>query len=195
LSQERKVLFLIGLSGSGKTSCGKDLAELLNCEFIDTDEFIANKLAHQSIEQIFGDQGEETFRKLEQDTLAFISKLSKQKIGQSEKRSLIVATGGGLPVAKDNMERLINMGTVVYLACELEVLAERLLAHFKMSKMERPLLNLAAGQSEADGLDKIKKKLKVLIVERGAIYQNAHHCIDTSNLDKKEVVERLKAFL
>lgn len=195
MSQERKVLFLIGLSGSGKTSCGKDLAERCNCEFIDTDEFIANKLAHKSIEQIFGDQGEETFRILEQDTLAFISKLSKQKLEQPENRFLIVATGGGLPVAKDNMERLINMGTVVYLACELEVLAERLLAHFKMSKMERPLLNLAAGQSEADGLENIKKKLKVLIAERGAIYQNAHHCIDTSNLDKNEVVERLKAFL
>lgn len=195
MSQERKILFLIGLPGSGKTSCGQDLAKCFNCEFIDTDEYIANRLAHKSIEQIFGEQGEQTFRKLEQDTIAFISTLSEQKVKEPETSSVIVATGGGLPIAKGNIERLITIGKVVYLYGAIEVLAKRLLAHFKSSKMERPLLNLAAGQSDVDGFEKIKKKLELLNEERCSIYQKAHYCIDTSNLDKNEVVERLKAFL
>ena len=54
-------IFLVGQSGSGKTSCGKALSDLINWKFIDTDEELILKHG-KSIDDIFKERGEEFFR-------------------------------------------------------------------------------------------------------------------------------------
>src|SRR5690606_28047151 len=59
---------LIGMSGAGKTTVGKLLAEKMNYEFVDIDNQI-EKIENKSISQIFADEGEEFFRQLETNML------------------------------------------------------------------------------------------------------------------------------
>ena len=65
LTNNQKVLVLIGLMGAGKTSVGRKLAEHLNMRFVDADEEIV-RAAGCSIPDIFENYGEPAFRDVEE---------------------------------------------------------------------------------------------------------------------------------
>ena len=96
-------IILIGMMGSGKTTVGKILANKINFKFIDSDDLI-EKQEDKSINDIFLLKGENYFRELE-----------KNLISKFKYKSFVLATGGGLPVFNDNFDKLINIGTIVYL--------------------------------------------------------------------------------
>ena len=77
--KQTPVLLLTGYLGSGKTTCGKLLAETLNRPFVDCDEFIEG-YAKRSISEIFEQEGEEGFRDLESLVISVLSKWKKRKI-------------------------------------------------------------------------------------------------------------------
>ena len=79
-------IFLIGQSGSGKTTIGKILADKLSFEFIDTDTCITSEMK-LSIKEIFNTMGEQFFRQKEVELLKNIDKSKK----------IVISTGGGLP--------------------------------------------------------------------------------------------------
>lgn len=191
----KKVLILIGMSGSGKTTAGKTLARACNCDFFDTDEIIEKEIARKTIEQIFQEQGESEFRRLEKVALAEILQSTLGHSNDSTNFKIVVATGGGLPLFEDNFARLASFGTIIYLKCETEVLARRLIEQFKSQKKERPMINLASSSKNESVQEDLNKKLLELLQSRAQTYEKAHHCIDTTNLTPGEVVERLKAFL
>ncbi|HKM93288.1 MAG TPA: shikimate kinase [Prolixibacteraceae bacterium] len=118
-------IFLIGYMGSGKSMVGKELAQKLNLHFIDMDDYIEERNC-KSIPQIFADDGEEGFRKLEQKALHELS----------EFENVVIATGGGAPCFFDNMEVIKRSGRSIYLKASARIIAERL----KESKIERPLI-------------------------------------------------------
>ena len=62
----KKNLVLTGMMGSGKSSIGKSLSEMLNMEFADTDNIIEKKLS-LSVAEIFETKGESFFRKIEME--------------------------------------------------------------------------------------------------------------------------------
>ncbi|MCW5823381.1 MAG: shikimate kinase [Cyanobacteria bacterium TGS_CYA1] len=190
-----KVLILIGMSGSGKTTAGEALARACSCDFFDTDLLIENEIAKKTIEQIFQDHGEYEFRRLEKAALAGILQSSVEHSNDSTKTKMVVATGGGLPLFEDNFARLASLGTIVYLKCETEILARRLIEQFKSEKKERPMINLASGSKNESVQEGLNKKLLELLQSRAQTYEKADHCIDTTHLTPSEVVERLKAFL
>jgi len=74
---------LVGHSGSGKTSLGQELAPRLGLPFVDLDQAIEIK-AGRSISELFENQGETHFRKLEYEVA-----LEHLKPGQ------VIALGGG----------------------------------------------------------------------------------------------------
>ena len=79
-------IFLIGQSGSGKTTIGKILADKLSFEFIDTDTCITSEMK-LSIKEIFNTMGEQFFRQKEIELLKNIDRSKK----------IVISTGGGLP--------------------------------------------------------------------------------------------------
>ena len=63
MKMNRKLVFLIGFMGSGKSTIGKRMAKQLNYQFIDTDQYI-EKMEGKTIAQLFEEIGESGFRKL-----------------------------------------------------------------------------------------------------------------------------------
>ena len=51
-----KPIFLIGYMGSGKSTLGRVLSEMLECEFTDLDAYIENRY-HKTVKQIFAEHG------------------------------------------------------------------------------------------------------------------------------------------
>jgi shikimate kinase len=118
-------IFLIGYMGSGKSMVGKGLAKELKLSFIDMDDYIEER-NFRTIPQIFAQDGEDGFRKIEQKAL--------HELVQFE--DVVIATGGGTPCFFDNMEVIQRSGRSIYLKGSPRIIAERL----KQSKVERPLI-------------------------------------------------------
>ena len=127
--QDRQMLngtniFLIGMMGAGKSTVGKLLAQKLGHNFLDTDPLI-EQCAGKSIPDIFANDGEESFRDLEQQVLSQVSAYTR----------LVVATGGGIVMRSLNWSHLHD-GIVVWIDVPVEILHDRL----KIESNHRPLL-------------------------------------------------------
>lgn len=106
-------IILIGMPGVGKTTVGRRLAALLNREFVDTDEEIV-KRAGKSIPEIFADEGEGAFRRMETEVVADTAKRS----------GLVIATGGGVPTVAANVPALRQNGAIFFLKRDPSELAK-----------------------------------------------------------------------
>lgn len=116
-------LYLIGMMGAGKTTLGRILAKELGYRFVDTDELI-ERVAGQSITEIFATEGEAAFRETETKVLAEVSAYKK----------LAISTGGGIVLRQQNWSYL-HHGIVVWLDVPVQQLYERL-----REDTSRPLL-------------------------------------------------------
>jgi shikimate kinase len=88
-------LFLIGPMGAGKTTVGRQLAELFRMPFLDLDQEIEARTG-APVGLIFEVEGEEGFRRREAALLAELA----------ARNGLVLATGGGAVLAEDNRRRL-----------------------------------------------------------------------------------------
>ena len=104
IERETRNVILIGMPGSGKTEIGKALAKKLNREFADTDAWV-EKTAGKPIVNIFNEDSEEAFRKLENQAL---EELCKQN-------GLVIATGGGVIKREENRNILRQNGSIIFL--------------------------------------------------------------------------------
>ncbi len=104
-------IVLIGMSGSGKTTVGKIIAQKLNREFIDTDAEIVKKDG-RDIPTIFKKSGEEYFRELESEILREVGVLSGK----------VIATGGGVVENSENYFSLKQNGKIFCLTRDFEKL-------------------------------------------------------------------------
>ena len=105
-----KHIVLIGFMGAGKSTVGRALAAELGRELLDTDQMIEEK-AGCRITEIFARQGEQAFRRLEEEILKQLAE---------EKAPAVISTGGGMPVFEKNRPALRRLGTVVYLQVKPE---------------------------------------------------------------------------
>lgn len=165
-------IFLIGFMGSGKSHNGKKLAQALNYNFIDLDDYIEEK-AKQSIEQIFQQEGETYFRHLEQTCLKSMTQFN----------NIVVSTGGGAPCFSDNMQWMKEHGISIFLNPPVDVLLHRLLPR----TAHRPLLK---GKSKAELRQYIQHKLD----ERMPIYNQADFIV-TLLKESEDVVKNIMQHL
>ena len=160
-------IFIIGYMGAGKTTVGKALAKELNIEFYDLDWYIEARM-RKTVKQIFDEQGEEGFRRIEKNML--------HEVGEFE--NVIVSCGGGTPCFFDNMEFMNQQGEIVYLKATPEVLY----GHLKMGKTVRPLL-----------LNKTQEEVQVFIKEqlqkRESFYKKAKHTLDVNLMDNYDKIK------
>lgn len=103
---ERKALniVLIGMPGCGKTTVGKLLSKMSGMPFIDVDEQI-ERSAGKTVAQLFGESGEENFRKLETTETAKAGRLA----------GYVIATGGGVVTRPENYALLAERGRIYYI--------------------------------------------------------------------------------
>lgn len=127
--KEKENIVLIGMPSSGKTTVGRILADKLKKEFVDTDEEIAI-LFGKDIPQIFKEVGESGFRALESKAIETIS----------SRQNLVLATGGGAILRKENVDNLKKNGRVYFIDRPLEsltVTSDRPLSSNKIDLQKR----------------------------------------------------------
>ncbi len=171
------IYYLVGMMGSGKTTIAEILEKKLNLKALDTDNLIENEYK-MSIKDIFEKYSEATFREYETNVLKKVSLFEFDN-----NKSLIIATGGGVILKKENIDIMKKTGKIIYLKVEPEVLFKRLSASEEVKK--RPLLS---GQSIS--LDKISHMLqkRALFYEKYANYIIQETCIDKVSLELETII-------
>lgn len=159
-------IFLIGLMGAGKTTIGRQLAQALNKEFIDSDHEIEARTG-VNIPLIFELEGESGFRDRE---AVVIDELTAQD-------NVVLATGGGAVLRKENRQHLGERGRVIYLQATVDQLLER-----TRRDRNRPLLQA----------DDPRARLESLLQEREPLYlELADLVISTGQGSIPKVVESI----
>jgi shikimate kinase len=156
---------LIGFMGTGKTSVGRLVAEVLHFEFLDTDELI-EEYTGRSIPDIFSKDGEPAFRALEKKVVEELASKTKT----------VIATGGGLPTNPDNLAQLKSFALVVCLWASEEKIWERV-----RHQSHRPLLLDADPQ----------KKIHDFLAVRGPFYRQADVLVNTGLRSPREVAQQI----
>lgn len=111
LQKQMENIILIGMPGCGKTSVAAELSRLTGKEVVDADaEIVA--AAGRSIPEIFAQEGEEAFRKLETTVLQQLGKRS----------GIILSTGGGCVTRKENYPLLHQNGRIFWLQRDISAL-------------------------------------------------------------------------
>lgn len=139
-------IILTGFMGSGKTSVGIRLSYQLKRTMIDTDKWIEQR-HRRTISEIFAEDGEETFRKMETACL-------KELIRTADKQ--IISVGGGLPMREENHALLKELGRVFYLRVTPETVYERL-----RTDTTRPLLQV----------EDPEERIRTLLKQREPVYE------------------------
>ena len=111
ISKDKENTVLIGMPASGKSTVGRLLSEKLSRELIDTDTLISER-ADMSIPEIFKTFGEERFRELETQVIREVS----------ARTGVIIATGGGAVLRRENVDALRENGRIFFLDRSPELL-------------------------------------------------------------------------
>ena len=165
-------VFLLGLMGSGKSFWKKELAAKLKLAAYDLDLLI-EAVEEASIPEIFETSGETYFRKAEAKLLRWFG----------EKKSFVLATGGGTPCFHENIKWMNQQGITIWLDEPVSVLVGRL----KKEKNNRPLLN----HLDENGLQQYLEKL---LVERTPYYSQANIRLIGNEINLKTLLLKIKAY-
>lgn len=160
-----KNIVLTGFMGTGKTEVGRELSNILGWKLIDIDDEIV-KTKNMSINDIFTQLGEPVFRDMETEMIKKVS----------AKRNVIIATGGGAVLRRENMDILRDNGIIVCLTATPETILKR-----TSRNDERPLLNVASPL----------KMIKELLSFREPFYEKADIMIDTESRAPRQIAEEI----
>ena len=197
--------------GCGKSSVGRRLSELLCCPFMDLDEEIEAKTG-RSIPEIFAEDGEDAFRKMELETLYDIVPMPVYSRGPlpADAGPLPLPGGGKMPLTYNRHTSLssedpadessqdiilaLGGGTVMTRECAeivhkgtrciyLKTSVETLVCHLEGETENRPMLQ---GES-------LRERISSLMAQRSATYEDtAHIIIDTDRKDIDVIAEEIR---
>jgi shikimate kinase len=176
MSERRRNIYLVGFSGSGKSTVGRRLARQLRYAFVDTDEIIERQ-SGRSIAAIFDEEGEPAFRAWERKVVVSLAPVTTGRT--------VIALGGGALLDARNRRAVLSSGLVVYLSCSVRELARRLQA-----QPMRPLLT-SQRPSPSSRRDCLMARIKSLLKRREKHYRKAHFRISTAGKVPSEVSRQL----
>lgn len=158
--------------GAGKSTVGHQLAKSLKKTFVDCDQEL-EKRTGASISLIFELEGEDGFRKREQDLLVELT----------EGENIVLATGGGVVLRAENRARLRSSGFAIYLNASVDLLVAR-----TSRDRSRPLLQV----------ENPRKKFEALLAERDPLYRQVADLVirtnqRTTRFVVKDIIRRLEA--
>jgi len=169
VTSEDKPIVLLGFMGSGKSTLGKQLAESLGWIFIDLDRFIEAE-QNRTIPEIFEQDGEATFRKLESKALNKVLNYSHQ----------VIAMGGGASCHPGNLQLIKEKSLSVY----LKISEPQLLYRLSWTSTPRPLLN---GKSVSE----IQSFITDLLANREPFYLQADIIIESDEITAGMILSHL----
>ncbi|GCF95535.1 shikimate kinase [Enterococcus florum] len=159
-----KSIILIGFMGAGKTTISKQVAEILDCQRVDMDDVLVERIG--SISEYFEKYGEASFRQHE-------TALLKEAVHQKS----VIATGGGVIMQEEN-QKVLSDKMVVYLKADPEILIDRIR---KDKENIRP-----------NATHKKDSEIKNLFYAREKMYEKlARLTVDTSNRCPKEIAAEI----
>ena len=159
-------IFLIGPMGSGKTSVGNLVANMLSKKFLDTDSEIES-ITGVDITYIFDIEGEAGFRKREEKVVEEATQM----------QNIVLATGGGAVESKNSRRCIRDNGFVVYLETNIEDQLKRATPNNR-----RPLLRTRNPE----------QKLKELATKRKEFYESiATLVVQTKGQKPKVLAEKI----
>lgn len=162
-----KIILLVGLMGSGKTSVGKRLAKKLNLPFVDGDQEI-EKAAGLSLVDVLKCFGEEEYRAGEKRVM--------KRLLQGN--PCVLASGGGSFVAEQTRQLAKLNAVTVWLKADVDVLYNR-----TAGRKHRPFL---------EGNDShLKNKLEKYISEEYPSYSEADIIVETKEEQVDNTVLRV----
>ena len=156
------------MMGVGKSTVGKIVAKSQDLKFIDTDLNIEKKCS-MKITEIFEKKGEDFFRLQEENEV----------LESLKKNNCVIALGGGGFINKTIRNNILKNAVSIWLDNDLETLSKRTNWNKK-----RPLLD--------------KKNNEIIInklyEERKNIYKLANYRINCTNLNKKNIADKIIIF-
>ncbi|MGN6370428.1 MAG: shikimate kinase [Phycisphaerae bacterium] len=165
---------LIGYRGSGKSSVGRRLAEMLGMGFVDTDVLIVER-AGCTIKEIFEREGEAGFREREAVAMREAASLA----------NTVIAAGGGAVLRQENVAAMKGCGKVVWLQGDVQTLYRRIQGDGATSA-NRPNLTSTGGIEE----------VRLLLAKREPLYRAAaDHVVDISKISVEQVADTLRRLL
>ena len=144
-------IFLVGMMGAGKTTIGRGLARALGREFVDLDHELEARCGVR-VPVIFEIEGEAGFRRREASALQECT----------QRRAIVLATGGGAILAEENRRLLRERGVVLYLRASVDELYRR-----TCRDRNRPLLATADPRGT----------LRQLLTLREPLYHEVAHLV------------------
>lgn len=160
-------IVLIGMPGVGKSTIGVILAKILGYKFIDADIVIQQEEG-RLLREIINSEGVEGFIQVENRVNASL-----------DCHKAVIATGGSVVYGKEAMEHLQQIGKVVYLKVDYEIINQRL------DNLKGRGVVLKEGQD-----------LKTLYEERIPLYEKyADIVVDENHCNIEETVEKLVKLL
>ncbi|MFQ6076025.1 MAG: shikimate kinase [Candidatus Bathyarchaeia archaeon] len=166
-----KNIALIGFMGTGKSEIGRRLSDRLGKTFLEMDDLIVEK-AGKSITEIFEEDGEEAFRRLEREVTGEVS----------AREDVVIACGGGVVLDEINVENLRKSTVLLLLSASPEIILNRV----SKDGETRPLLNVQ---------DKMERIRGLLEFRQPFYLRAADHVIDTSDLEPDQVVDEIMEFV
>ncbi|MGI6669911.1 MAG: shikimate kinase [Acetivibrionales bacterium] len=118
----RENIILIGMPGAGKSTVGPLLASELGFAFVDTDEIVRDADG-RDLKDIVNEDGLEKFLEIQ-----------KKAIMSVEFRRSVVATGGGVVKSGELMRHFKDIGKVIFLKQDLEILEQRLMPGRRLAR-------------------------------------------------------------
>ncbi|MGY0407939.1 MAG: shikimate kinase [Polaribacter sp.] len=166
---------LLGYMASGKSTIGRTLSKKLYVNFIDLDTYISTQ-ENKNISQIFKEDGEIYFRKIEHKYL-------KEILNSDE--NCVLSLGGGTPCYTNNMQLIKESDTKsIYIQASIQTLAERLIN----KKHTRPLV---ADLADTAITEFVAKHL----FERRFFYEQAQFTIATDHKKVEEIAAEIRILL
>ncbi len=169
-----KIILLVGLMGSGKTSVGKRLAKKLNLPFIDGDQEV-EKAAGLSLVDVLKCFGEKEFRAGEE-------RVMKRLLQGSP---CVLASGGGSFVAEQTRKLAQKYALTIWLKADIDILYHR-----TAGRKHRPFL--------IGSENHLKDKLEKYINDEYPYYSEADIVVETReeqvDLTVERVIDAIKQF-
>ena len=162
--KSKKNIVLIGMMGSGKSTIGKIIAIKLKLDFIDIDYEIEKK-ERKTIRNIFENNGESYFRKIEQNII-FENLKFKGKV---------ISLGGGAFLNDSTKKKILKDTVSFWLNWDNSTIIKRVSKSYKRPKLD----NLS------------RKDLYYMIKDRSKSYKDANYKINCENLTKIEISKKI----